>query len=333
MPDLDLMEIWNTVKEAFFSDDEIEEKLLEVKKSIAKEYISEIKKWNQDIEDHEDLIENYLINDWSVEDTFKDVFRWCFLSITFPEVMDNLKKVKEKISSITESTTEESLSSLKSEIMNLKLHETTWSETQQSIESNTWSSEVPQSTPEIMEQENKFIKSVYNRASRQIWKDYKRWWVSPSSWFDCSGLWYRAFKEEWIRFSQRLTAHGFSDADVDLRKEQVKTWDFMFWDQKSWKKKHDSIYHIEMIISKPYTKNGKTYVKTLWSSTDTKDDCGKYVGRWVQTREREMKDHRHYGRPTYYYQLAQNERTWSSSDLVATANRPSQDLASQVLSA
>lgn len=88
-----------------------------------------------------------------------------------------------------------------------------------------------------------------------------------------------------------------------------------------------------MIISKPYTRNWKTYVRTLWSSTDIKDDRENYVGRWVQIREREMKDHHHYWRPTYYYQLAQHERTWSKDSLVAWTNEPSQNLKNQILSA
>ena len=105
----------------------------------------------------------------------------------------------------------------------------------------------------------------------------------------------------------------------------------MFWDKKPWTKKHNPIYHIEMVISEPFTRNWKTYVRTLWSSTDAKDDLGNYVGKGVQVRQREMKDYRHYWRPTYYYQLAQYERTWSSDNLRAWANKPSQDLSSQVL--
>jgi len=328
----DSIEIQNSVKEFLFTDNETKEKLLEIKKSVAKEYISEIKKWNKNIEGSEKIIENYLINDWTIEDTFKDIFRWCFLSVKLSEDMDKLNKVKDKISSITETTTDEKLSALKSEIMDLKLQESTqWDVSQQTIESSTH--ETYTNSPEITEQENKFIRLIYDRASKQIWKDYKRWWVSPSTWFDCSWLRYWAFREEWIKFSQRLTAHWFSDADVDITKNQVKPWDFMFWDSKPWwKKKHDSIYHIEMVISKPYVKNWKTYVRTLWSSTDAKDDCGNYVWKWVQIREREMKDYRHYWRPTYYYQLAQHETTWSSDNLRAWTSAPSQNLASQVLS-
>lgn len=350
-------EVWYALKEAIFSDDETREKLLEVKKDIIKDFINHVKNENPAIEELNEPLEKYLINDGSIEDIFQDIFRWCRLSLLLPESIDNLNKVKEKISSMQKVPTWEELSTLKSEILNISLHTQTQqsSQTQQTTQQQTIQQQTQQTnytntshqtshettnynhttvSPEIKDQENKFIESVYNRAAKQIWKDYKRWWISPSTWFDCSGLRYWAFKEEWIKFSQRLTAHAFSDADVDLRKDQVKPWDFMFWDQKPWwKKKHDSIYHIEMVISKPYTKNWKTYVRTLWSSTDAKDDCGNYVGKWVQIREREMKDYRHYWRPTYYYQLAQHEKTWSSDTLRAGTSRPSQDLEDQVLSA
>ena len=343
------------VREILFGDDETKERLLEIKKDIIKDFIESIKNNNPDIENIWEHLEKYLINDGSIDDVFQDIFRWCRLSFEIPEYIDSINKVKDKISSMYNIPTSEELLALKSEIVNIgtqitsnPTNDTQWSteqaqtnptsttmastwvvasagmETPAKVETSTW----------IEEKENEFIISVYNRASQQIWKKYTRWWTSPNRWFDCSGLRYWAFKEEWIKFSERLTAHTFSDADVDITKDQVKPWDFMFWDKKPWwKKKHDSIYHIEMAISKPYTKNWKTYIKTLWSSTDAKDDCGNYVGKWVQIREREMKSYRHYWRPTYYYQLAQNQITWSSNDLIATASKPSQDLANQVLSA
>lgn len=340
-------EVWYALKEAIFSDDETKERLIEIKKDIINEYINHIKEEKPAIEDIDAPLKEYLINDGSIEDIFQDIFRECWLSILLPKSIDNLNKVKDKISSMQKIPTSEELSWLKSEILSihLKTEENptttiTSTTTQQSetIQTIQWTTRQnpshTENSPEIIEQENKFIKSVYKRASQQIWKKYTRWWTSPSRWFDCSGLRYWAFKEEWIKFSKRLTAHTFSDADVDITKDQIKPWDFMFWDKKPWwKKKHDSIYHIEMAISKPYTKNWKTYIKTLWSSTDAKDDCGNYVGKWVQIREREMKSYRHYWRPTYYYQLAQNQITWSNNDLIATASKPSQDLANQVLSA
>jgi len=343
-------EIWYALKETIFGNKETRDKLIEIKKDIIKDFINKIKNNNPTIEDLESPLEKFLINDGSIKDIFQDIFRWCWLSIVLPESIKDLNKVKEKISSIQKIPTSEELSNLKSEVLNISLspqtnpgattQQTKWTQKTNYSERNQWNTHRLTSynhteiSPDITEQENKFIKSVYDRASQQIWKDYKRWWISPITWFDCSGLRYRAFKEEWINFSQRLTAHAFSDADVDLRKDQVKPWDFMFWDQKPWwKKKHNPIYHIEMVISKPYEKNWKTYVRTLWSSTDIVDDCGNYAGRWVQIREREMKDYRHYGRPTYYYQLAQYEKTWSNNNLIAWTNKPSKDLSDQVMSA
>lgn len=354
-------EVWYALKEAIFSDEETRDQLLQTKKEIIKEYINNIKKENPSIEGIDEPLEKYLINDGSIKDVFQDIFRWCRISILLPESIDNLNKVKEKISWIQKVPTWEELSTLRSEILSISLRVQSNQTASQSQQTTTqWhqssgtqearrqrdiatisrlasqqatNNNHRETSIEIAEKENEFIKSVYERASKQIWKPYSRGGTSPNTWFDCSWLRYRAFKEEWINFSQRLTAHAFSDADVDIRKDQVKPWDFMFWDQKPWKKKHDSIYHIEMVISKPYTRNWKTYVRTLWSSTDAKDDRGNRVGKWVQIREREMKDYRHYWRPTYYYQLAQHQQTWSRDVLRAWANRPSQEMQNQILSA
>ena len=347
------MEVWYALKEAVFSDKKTNEKLLEIKKDIVKEYITKLKEDNPSCWNIEEQLEKYLINDGSVEDVFQDIFRWCWLYFLLPESIDSINRVKEKISSIQEIPTSEKLASLKDEILrNFHTFQTNPTSTisnnqtaeailaRQSVHTNNPHTTSQRSqklrdnlnkTIEHFNPENKYIKSVCNRASQQIWKLYKRWGSSPNTWFDCSGLRYWAFKEEWINFSQRFTALAFSDANVKIRKDQAKPWDFMFWDQKPWKRKHSPVYHIEMIIDKPYKKNWKTYVRTLWSSTDAKDDRGNYVWKWVQIREREMKNYRHYGRPTYYYQLAQNERTQSRESLVASTRRPSQDLENHVL--
>ena len=335
---LEKKELWYNKKEQILVDEETQ------KKNIVRDFIEIIIKNNPKIDNLWEHLEIYLINDGSIENVFKDIFRWCNLSLEIPEDIDKVNEVKKRVSSIRENPTTEKLSSLKSEIKSIILKK----KIQKNYNNLQW--KINKLTSNIKkininkpignindsidkkELENKFVKSVYERASTQIWKGYKRWWISPSTWFDCSGLWYRAFKEEWIKFSQRLTAHTFSDADVDIRKEDVKIWDFMFWDKKPNKRKHDSIYHIEMVISKPYIRNWKKYVRTLWSSTDAKDDRWNYVGKWVQIREREMKDYRHYWRPTYYYQLAQYEKSWSKNDLIAWANRPTKDLQNKVLS-
>ena len=117
----ELDQLWESLGE-IFTDKETKEKLMETKKSIVEEYISEIKKWNKKIKWNEKILENYLINSGTISDKFKDIFRWYYLSIVLKKKdIDKIKKVREKILSIKKTTTEEELSSLKSEIMDLKL--------------------------------------------------------------------------------------------------------------------------------------------------------------------------------------------------------------------
>ena len=359
--------IWNEIIDTFWLwNESMAKELQDIKKEIASEYINNIKKESPVIELIEDNVFEYLVNDWMVEDVFKDIFRWAWLSILLPESIDKLNSIKERLSSIKEVPTTDQLTSLKNEIIStgsLSTIDNTWNATPQgntTSQENTTSSSnntntttyTPQNQPtwstqpqnhsespdeskvsaEILNSEKEFIKEVYEKSISQIGVKYDRWGTKPETWFDCSWLRNWAFKEVWIKFKSRMTAHGFSDANVNIQKKDVKVWDFMFWDKKPWTKKHNQIYHIEMVISQPYTKNWKTYVRTLWSSTDTKDDRWNYVGNGVRIREREMKDYRHYWRPTYYYQLALHEQTWNNSDLIAGTNTPTQNMRDNVLS-
>ena len=359
--------IWNEIIDTFWLwNESMAKELQDIKKEIASEYINNIKKESPVIELIEDNVFEYLVNDWMVEDVFKDIFRWAWLSILLPESIDKLNSIKERLSSIKEVPTTDQLTSLKNEIIStgsLSTIDNTWNATPQgntTSQENTTSSSnntntttyTPQNQPtwstqpqnhsespdeskvsaEILNSEKEFIKEVYEKSISQIGVKYERWGTKPETWFDCSWLRNWAFKEVWIKFKSRMTAHGFSDANVNIQKKDVKVWDFMFWDKKPWTIKHNQIYHIEMVISQPYTKNWKTYVRTLWSSTDTKDDRWNYVGNGVRIREREMKDYRHYWRPTYYYQLALHEQTWNNSDLIAGTNTPTQNMRDNVLS-
>lgn len=327
--------------------------MLQKKTEVAKEYIKLMEKENPLItEEVKEILENYLINDGSLEEVVRDIFRWVFFSIIAPESIDKLTSMKETLSSTNEIQELESLKNVIMDLENVKSSpsETTLTSTSNTIPSTqqTTSNENLNTTGEITSQTNnptwneslsqientseywkQFINEAYKKASQRIWKKYTRWWISPSTWFDCSGLWYWSFKEtfkekenllrqqlttqglpentikerigkERKKFSQRLTAHGFSNTSMEIKGKDTQIWDLMFWDKKPWTKKHDSIYHIEMIISKPYIKDWKTYVRTLWSSTDAKDDRWNKVGNWVQVREREMKDYRHYWRPPFY---------------------------------
>lgn len=85
----------------------------------------------------------------------------------------------------------------------------------------------------------------------------------------------------------------------------------MYWDAKPGSKKHNPIYHIEMVVEKPFFKNGKWFVKTLGSSTDKGilDSQGKATKKQgVGYRLREIQSYRHFGRPPYYLQLAQAQQ-------------------------
>ena len=118
---VDAKELWYALKEHIFNDEETRERLTEVKKDIIREYINHIKKENPTIEGIDEPIEKYLVNDGSIKDVFQDIFRWCWLSLLLPESIDNLKKVKEKISSMQRIPTSEELSSLKSEILSISI--------------------------------------------------------------------------------------------------------------------------------------------------------------------------------------------------------------------
>jgi hypothetical protein len=63
------------LKETIFGDKETREKLLEIKKDIIKDFINHVKNENPNIEDLNEPLEKYLINNGSIEDIFQDIFR------------------------------------------------------------------------------------------------------------------------------------------------------------------------------------------------------------------------------------------------------------------
>ena len=315
-------------------NDEVKEQLQTVKEGIAKKYVDKKVNENPILEPFKDQLESYLTNDGGIKDTFLDIFREHGLSLLLTDTeMTALKNVKERLAWMKEVPTEGALASLETEIIWWSTSTPATSQTPEQTNTPETSTPETPSQPTSIEasaEQKPFIEKVYQSAASQIWKPYVWWWVGPN-WYDCSWLWNWAFKQQGIDFRSRLTASAFSGADVDITKDKVQAGDFMYWDQKPWTKKHNPIYHIEMVISKPYEKNGKKYVRTLWSSTDAKDDSRNYVWKWVQIREREMKDYRHFWRPPYYYQLAQYEKTWNKQDLAATSHAPSSDIQQRVV--
>ena len=163
-----------------------------------------------------------------------------------------------------------------------------------------------------------YVKKVLDISTKYEWTPYLWWWISAKG-FDCSWLWYYAFKEAGISFPSRFTANIFDKNNENITRNSVVPGDFMYWNAKPWQKKHSNIYHIEMVVEKPYFERWKWYVKTFGSSTDK----GVYVdgkktnksGVWYRIRE--ITEYRHFGRPSYYQQLAQYEKTWNQNLLAA----------------
>ena len=159
--------------------------------------------------------------------------------------------------------------------------------------------------PKIMEDD--LVTLVIERAEQKITSPYVRWGIGEDG-FDCSGFWYSIFSQLWIVFPSRFTAAMFSSHSRKISKNQIRRGDFMFWDQKPWSKKHNPIYHIEMVVSAPFMRYGKSYVKTLGSSSSKGifDIKGKRLElSGVGYRIREITQYRHFWRPPYYLQLAE----------------------------
>jgi hypothetical protein len=66
-----------------------------------------------------------------------------------------------------------------------------------------------------------------------------------------------------------------------------------------------------MVVGKPFLQNGKWMIKTIGSSTDRGilDENGNKTDKnGVGYRLREINDYRHFGRPPFYKQLADQEK-------------------------
>lgn len=166
---------------------------------------------------------------------------------------------------------------------------------------------------------DKYIKNIIKNVESKIWSPYKWWWIWPD-WFDCSGLRYRALKNEWINFPQRFTAEYFDKKDLNINQNNTKVGDFMYREEEPWQEKHNDIYHIEMVVDIPFQKDWKRFVKTIWASTSDwilDKDWTPTKDTWVWYRFREITEYRHFWRPTYYQQLAQYQKTGDASNLLA----------------
>lgn len=106
-------------------------------------------------------------------------------------------------------------------------------------------------------------------ASSYTWKPYLRWGVDDA-WFDCSWLWYFVLGKYGVDFPSRYTSSRFYQECQLIARENVQVGDFMFWHRKPGEKKHNALFHIEIVVERPFQRYGRWYVKTFGSATTKK---------------------------------------------------------------
>ena len=338
------MNVLDSVKDIIVSlneDPETEAKLQMLREEIARKYLENLKKEKPDIfiTVAEDKVFDYLIDEGLLDQIHDAVVGKILETMSWSA--RELKELRERLKT---ASTQEELDNLKNQIWS----ESTSSENQESMQSR----EVWDNNPENWEDQNiensefiawwftrskelfndesfwgfeeqrPYIQRVLASAQKEIGKPYVRGGARPGGrGFDCSGLRNYAFWEQGMKFPSRFTAQLFDKTDASLTQDQVRIWDFMYWEQQPGKKKHSEIYHIEMVVGKPFLQNGKRMIKTIGSSTDRGilDENGNKTDKnGVGYRLREINDYRHFGRPPFYKQLADQEKKGVSWPLFAS---------------
>ncbi|MBB1543767.1 MAG: C40 family peptidase [candidate division SR1 bacterium] len=326
-----------------------------LREEIARKYLENLKKEKPDIfiTVAEDKVFDYLIDE-GLLDQIHDAVVGKILE-TMSGSAGELKEFREKLKSVS---TQEELAKLKHQIG----LESTSAENQESAQSseegvlNTENGEdqnIENSefiaggfsrSKELFndesfggfEEQRPYIQRVLASAQKEIGKPYVRGGASPGGkGFDCSGLRNYAFGEQGMKFPTRFTAQLFDKTDASLTQDQVRIGDFMYWEQQPGKKKHSEIYHIEMVVGKPFLQNGKWMIKTIGSSTDRGilDENGNKTDKnGVGYRLREINDYRHFGRPPFYKQLADQEKKGVSGPLLASTKTLTTEQKQEILS-
>ena len=291
------------------------------------------------------LSENQLLN-YLIDDGIAGEFRAHLIENVFMPMSGLALELKEFREKLKKASTKEELELLKLQIIsseNLPQNEvSTQSDNTQTFEENKdwnqtsvseswsvggyWNRESSKAESySWFEEQRPYIQRALALAQKEIGKPYVRW-GSTAGWkgFDCSGLRNYVFGELGIAFSTRFTASLFDKTDAELKQEQVRVWDFMYREEQPGKKKHNPIYHIEMVLWKPFQKDGKRMVKTIWSSTDkgVLDENGNKTNKnGVGYRLREITEYRHFGRPPYYARLAKKEKQGELWKIVASTQK------------
>lgn len=352
------MNVLDSVKDIIVSlneDPETEAKLQMLREEIARKYLENLKKEKPDIfiTVAEDKVFDYLIDEGLLDQIHDAVVGKILETMSWSA--RELKELRERLKT---ASTQEELDNLKNQIWS----ESTSSENQESMQSR----EVWDNNPENWEDQNiensefiawwftrskelfndesfwgfeeqrPYIQRVLASAQKEIGKPYVRGGARQGGrGFDCSGLRNYAFWEQGMKFPSRFTAQLFDKTDASLTQDQVRIWDFMYWEQQPGKKKHSEIYHIEMVVGKPFLQNGKRMIKTIGSSTDRGilDENGNKTDKnGVGYRLREINDYRHFGRPPFYKQLADQEKKGVSWPLLASTKTLTTEQKQELLS-
>lgn len=164
--------------------------------------------------------------------------------------------------------------------------------------------------------QKELIKQAIALAGQHIGVPYVRW-GKDENWFDCSWLWLRVFSQMGIDFAVRFrTVEFFSDAKP-IALEEVQEGDVMFWHEEPGKNEHNFVYHIEMIVDKPFLKEGKWFVKTIGTKKEFWfDGQGRQLDSYgVAYFIREINQRKSFWRFSYFDQILEYQKTWDAQHL------------------
>ena len=143
-------------------------------------------------------------------------------------------------------------------------------------------------------------------------------WGRDENWFDCSGFILWLFSQLGIAFDVRFrTVEFFADAKL-ISLEEVQEGDVMFWHEEPGKNEHNFVYHIEMIVDKPFLREGVWFVKTIGSSRNQEwfDVEGLPIAiEGVSYRFREVDQRKSFWRFSYFDQILEYQKTWDAQHL------------------
>lgn len=164
--------------------------------------------------------------------------------------------------------------------------------------------------------QKELIKKAIALAGQHIGVPYVRWGKDENG-FDCSWLWLRVFSQMGIDFAVRFrTVEFFADAKP-IALEQVQEGDVMFWHEEPGKTEHNFVYHIEMIVDKPFLKEGKWFVKTIGTKKEFWfDGQGRQLDSYgVAYFIREINQRKSFWRFSYFDQILEYQKTWDAQHL------------------